>query len=152
MSQTTLTGKVLSPIAEYITHHPEIDFIRLIWTWDYHAVYEEDGYIWEEIGDYLDEEYTFCGNRKDALTFLSKHGCWDGYDFKDLEDATNENVLSLVHEGSSEASGNYLRDERPWPYEIVTCCRDLLRAVDLPRTPEEEHFTTQWNKRQTYGV
>lgn len=145
MPQTKLTGETVSEIEVYLRAHPEIEFIKLVWTWNYLAQYEEDRYIWEEVGTTLDAEYTFCGNRREAFKFLAEYDCWNFLDREDLKGAHKDNCLSYVHVADSEASGNYFLTDRPNSESVYMCEREILRSIDQAETYDEQWFTTKVN-------
>lgn len=69
-------------LEEALVQHPEVTTVVLFWKWsqDYYtsnaSVFE--AYVSESR---IDEEYSFFGDREDALEYASNYDCWDGDDF-----------------------------------------------------------------------
>lgn len=69
-------------LEEAIESHPEVKSVILFWTWseDY---YTSNASVFSAYVSpcKLDEEYSFQGDREEALEFARSYDCWDGEDF-----------------------------------------------------------------------
>lgn len=69
-------------LEEAIESHPEVKSVILFWTWseDY---YTSNASVFSAYVSpcTLDEEYSFQGDREEALEFARSYDCWDGRDF-----------------------------------------------------------------------
>lgn len=62
--------------------HPEVKMVVLFWTWT-ECFYTSNAGPFEAYvsPSDIDEEYSFFGDREDALKFADGYDCWDGDDF-----------------------------------------------------------------------
>lgn len=93
-------------LEEVINQHPEVKQVVLFWTWDsyYYTSYASifEGYVDERK---LDLEYSFYGDREDALEFAKGYECWDGHDFAILNGDTLYGYNAEVDEQTSWHDG-----------------------------------------------
>lgn len=88
-------GELISAdsLVEAIEQHPDIKTVVLFWKWskDYYTSNAGpfSAYVTESN---LDEEYSFFGDREDAIRFAESYDCWDGDDFVLLK-VSNGSVL-----------------------------------------------------------
>ena len=132
---------------EFIERHPEIRFVHLVWTWDFWAIFEEGGIIWEQIGTEFDFEYCVIAPRDKALEKLANYECWDGkIDDDTLPVYLKDGVLNFRYDAESEFSGGRaLYDEDHVDETTADVSVTPLRHVDEPMTSSEECFIRKWN-------
>ena len=70
-------------LEDAINEHPEVKKVILIWAWEAeyyssNAMGIFSAYTHEH---HIDQEYSFEGDREDALEFAKGYDCWDGHDF-----------------------------------------------------------------------
>ena len=69
-------------LQEAIEQHPEVETVILVWSWEMDFYTSNagpfEGYVSQNM---IDEEYSFMGDREDALKFADDYKCWDGCDF-----------------------------------------------------------------------
>lgn len=113
-------------LEDAIKQHPEVKQVVLFWAWERHYFTSNarifEAYVMERN---LDDEYSFYGDREDALAFAHGYGCWDGHTFAILNGDTlygyNEELDTQTswNDGYDHISGLHPGIDPQWIRAIV---------------------------------
>ena len=128
-------------LQRYLTDHPEIKQVRLVWVWPFRAVVEDgvdygDNVLLAE-GTYIDEEYTFVGGREDCIEYLDHYDVWDFIEDEDIPPLVRDGRLSRLTEGYEDDLHGYT-NRIPEPVYAMTS--DVVPYPSYPSDMYESNF------------
>lgn len=141
--------RVTGELEEIIEQHPKIKTVVLFWCWtqDYFTSHAGpfEAYVSESR---LDEEYSFFGDREDAIKFAQDYDCWDGETFVILKDdilygyCCEADLQTSWHDGYDHSGGISEGIDPSWygwlrvDFDYKTGTEYLLAPDKIPEVDE----------------
>lgn len=125
-----MTGECI--LRTFLLNHPEIERVRLIYTWEFFGCEVIDDYFAMIVhGRRYDPEYCYVGTRQGAIEFLKSYGdTWSMYDEMDLWRAYNSKTKAIhLKWDGDDYEGRPSLD--PVPREVESMLSVLIDIEDV---------------------